>query len=182
MVQAKQHPPRTVLCIPPQVQWTPKMCRLRSKKTVGQNINVQRFPCPRYNGLSPAQWYFGRQQRTEVIAFPLAHERISDKVIANHELQRWKKADKLRAHANKSSRPKPQMRLGQQVIAQHLLSKRWDLRGEIIEIRDNGRSYLVQINSRRYLRNYRFLRPLPKPQQQHVNHERRTYNHQGITM
>ena len=30
---------------------------------------------------------------------------------------------KLRVHANKSLRPKPQMRLGQQVIAQHLLSK-----------------------------------------------------------
>ena len=64
------------------------------------------------------------------------------------------------------------MRVGQQVIAQHLLSKRWDLRGEIIENRDNGRSYLVQINGRQYLRNRRFLRPLPKPQQQLVSHER----------
>ena len=64
------------------------------------------------------------------------------------------------------------MRVGQQVIAQHLLSKRWDLRWEIIENRDNGRSYLVQINGRQYLRNRRFLRPLPKPQQQLVSHER----------
>ena len=64
------------------------------------------------------------------------------------------------------------MRLGQQVIAQHILSKRWDLRGEITENRDNGRSYLVQINGRQYLRNRRFLRPLPKPQQQLVSHER----------
>ena len=29
--------------------------------------------CPRYNGLSPAQWYFGQQQPTEVITFPSAY-------------------------------------------------------------------------------------------------------------
>ena len=124
--------------------------------------------CPRYDRLSPAQWYFGRQQRTEVVAFPSAYDRIPEHVIANHKLQRRRKADKLRAHTNKSSRPKPQMHPGQQVIAQHLLSKRWDLRGEIIENRDNGRSYLVQINGRRYLRNRRFLRP----RQHLVPHER----------
>ena len=58
------------------------------------------------------------------------------------------------------------MHTGQHVIAQHLLSKRWDLRGEIIESRDGGRSYLVLMNGgRRYLRNRRFLRPIPNPQQ-----------------
>ena len=53
------------------------------------------------------------------------------------ELQRRQRTGKLRAHANKSSRPKPQMHPGQHIIAQHLLSKRWDLSGEILENRDN---------------------------------------------
>ena len=124
--------------------------------------------CPRYDGLSPAQWYFGRRQRTEAVAFPSAYSRIPEHIMANHEYQRKRNTDKKRAHANKSSRPKPQMHTGQHVIAQHLLTKRWDLRGVIIESRDGGRSYVVLMNGRRYLRNRRFLRPIPHPQQHHA--------------
>ena len=127
--------------------------------------------CPRYDGLSPAQWYFGRRQRTEAVAFPSAYERIPDCIVAEHELQRQRKTDKLRTHANKSSRPKQQLHIGQPVIAQHVLTKRWDQRGEIVENRDNGRSYLVQMNGRQYLRNRCFLCPLPK--QQHARHKQR---------
>ena len=72
-------------------------------------------------------------------------------------------------HANKSSRSKQQLHIGQPVIAQHVLTKRWDQRGEIVENRDNGRSYLVRMNGRQYLRNRRFLRPLPK--EQHARHK-----------
>ena len=122
--------------------------------------------CPRYDGLSPAQWYFGRRQRTEAA-------RIPDQIVAEHEAQRQRKTDKLRIHANKSSRPKPHLHVGQPVIAQHVLTKCWDQRGTIIENRDNGRSYLVQMNGRKYLRNRRFLRPLPKPH----NCRQRTHDH-----
>ncbi len=31
----------------------------------------------RYNGLSPAQWYNGRRQRTEAVALPSAYDRLS---------------------------------------------------------------------------------------------------------
>ena len=99
--------------------------------------------CPRYDGLSLAQWYFGRRQRTEAVAFPSAYERIPDCIVAEHELQRQRKTDKLWTHTNKSSLPKQQLHIGQPVIAQHVLTKRWDQRGEIVENRDNGRSYLV---------------------------------------
>ena len=77
-------------------------------------------------------------------------------------MKRRRKTDKLRVHANKSSRPKPHLYVGQPVLAQHVLTKRWDQRGTIIENRDNGRSYLVQMNGRRYLRNRRFLCQLPQ--------------------
>ncbi len=117
---------------------------------------------PRYDGLSPAQWYFGRRQRTEAAAFPSAYARIPDQTFADHEAQRRRRTEKLRTHANKSSRPKSHLHIGQPVIAQHVLTKRWDQRGMITEDRNNGRSYLVQINNRKYLRNRRFLRPLPQ--------------------
>ena len=126
--------------------------------------------CPRYDGLSPAQRYFGRRQCTEVVAFPSAYNRIPEHVIANHEFQRRRKTGKLQADANKSLRPKTQMHPGQHVIAQQLLTRRWDQRAEILENRNNGQTYLVRINGRGYLRNRRFLRPLPNPQQRYAQH------------
>jgi hypothetical protein len=121
--------------------------------------------CPRYDGLSPAQWSVGRQQRTDAVAFPAAYNRIPDDVIAKHEAKRKEKAEKLRSHADKSSRPKMHMQPGQHVIAQHLLTKRWDQRAVIMESRSNGRSYIININGRSYLRNRRFLRPNREPNQ-----------------
>merc|ERR1712008_189880 len=50
--------------------------------------------CPRYDGLSPAQWYFGRRQRTEAVAFPSAYSRIPENIMANHEYQRKRNTDK----------------------------------------------------------------------------------------
>ena len=139
------------------------MCRPRNKKLLAKTPMYRAFQqalwnyrnCPRYDGLSPAQWYFGRRQRTEAVAFPSAYERIPDCIVAEHELQRQRKTDKLRTHANKSSRPKQQLHIGQPVIAQHVLTKHWDQRGEIVENRDNGRSYLVQMNGRQYLWTWR---------------------------
>ena len=95
----------------------------------------------------------------------LVYNHIPEHVIAKHEFQQKKKTGKLRNHANKSSWPKTQMHPGQQVIAQHLLTKRWDQLAEIIENRSNGQSYLVRINNRGYLRNRRFLPPLPNLEQ-----------------
>ena len=137
------------------------MCRRRNKKLLAKTPLYKAFQqalrnyrnCPRYDGLSQAQWNFGRPQRTEAIAFRSAYECIPDRIVAKHELQRQRKTDKVRTHANK-----------------HVLTKRWDQREEIVENRDNGRSYLVQMNGRRFLRNRRFLRPLPK-QQQHAKHK-----------
>ena len=117
--------------------------------------------CPRYDGLSPAQWYYGRRQRTDAVAFPAAYDRIPDATLVLHEARRGKKARKLQSCANKSSRHRAPLEPGQVVIAQHMLTKRWDQRATILESRSNGRSYVVKINGRSYLRNRRFLRPSP---------------------
>jgi hypothetical protein len=121
--------------------------------------------CPRYDGLSPAQWSVGRRQRTDAVAFPAAYDRIPDDVIAKHEAKRREKAEKLRSHADKSSRRKIQMQPGQHVIAQHLLTKRWDQRAVILESRSKGRSYVISINGRSFLRNRFFLRTNREPNQ-----------------
>ena len=101
-------------------------------------------------------------KRTLSDYLPNTRLKFPDQIVAEHEAQRRKKTDKLRIHANKSSRPKPHLHVGQPVIAQHVLTKHWDQRGTVVENRDNGRSYLVQMNGRKYLRNRRFLRPLPQ--------------------
>ena len=40
---------------------------------------------PRYDGLSPAQWYYGRRQRTEAAALPSAYNRLTQEQIEKHE-------------------------------------------------------------------------------------------------
>ena len=77
--------------------------------------------CPRYNRLSPTQWYVSQRQPTDAVGFPGAYNRIPDDIIAKHEARRRKKAGKLRSHADKTSRQKMQLHPGQHVIAQHLL-------------------------------------------------------------
>ena len=115
--------------------------------------------CPRYDGLSPAQWCVGRRQRTSAVAFPAAYDRIPDATIALHEAKRRKKAGKLRSYKIKSSRHWAQLRPGQVVTAQNPLTGRWDQRATVVDSRENGRSYNVRIDGHAYLRNRRFLRP-----------------------
>ena len=71
----------------------------------------------------------------------------------------------FQTQADKTSRQKLQLYPGQQVIAQHVLTRRWDQHATIIESRSNGRSYIVRIRGKEYLRNRRFLRPYPEPYQ-----------------
>jgi hypothetical protein len=88
--------------------------------------------CPRYDGLSPAQWCVGRRQRTSAVAFPAAYDRIPDATIALHEAKRRKKAGKLRSYKIKSSRHWAQLRPGQVVTAQDPLTGRWDQRATVV--------------------------------------------------
>ena len=146
-------------------------CAVREmKKLLGKTASFTTFRralrgyrnCPRYDGLSPAQWYYGRRQRTDAVALPVAFERVPDATIAKHEHKREEKIMKQQSCADRSSRQRAPMIPGQVIIAQHMLTKQWDQRATIIESRSNGRSYLVRMNNgRQYLRNRRFLPPSP---------------------
>jgi hypothetical protein len=91
--------------------------------------------------------------------------RIPDATIALHEAQRKKKAAKQRACADRFARNRAILKPGQAVIAQHMITKRWDQRATIVEVRENGRSFTIAINGSTFLRNRRFLRPNILPDQ-----------------
>jgi hypothetical protein len=114
---------------------------------------------PRFDGLSPAQWYLGRRQRTDAAALPEAYERITDATLKQHEAQREKYTEIRRRGAKRSSRTRPPLEPAQQVFIQNEKNKRWDRHGTIVRMRPDGRSYVVAIEGRRLLRNRRFLRP-----------------------
>ena len=116
---------------------------------------------PRYDGLSPAQWLFGRRQRTEAAALPSAYDRIKDSEIFNHESRRREEMRKQKSNDDQSSKRLPQLAVGDHVIVQNPISKRWDINAVIIEKRNN-RSYIIRNeNGKCYLRNRKFLRPIP---------------------
>ena len=62
--------------------------------------------CPRYDGLSPAQWYVSRRQRTDAVAFPATYNHIPDAMIAKHKAKRRNKMGKLHTHTDQTSRQK----------------------------------------------------------------------------
>jgi hypothetical protein len=87
---------------------------------------------PRYDGLSPAQWYHGRRQRTSAVALPSAYDRIFDAKLAEHMDQREEKMRKHQSHADQSSRPGTPMEPGHRVIKQNMKTHRWDQQATIV--------------------------------------------------
>ncbi|QQP48708.1 Uncharacterized protein FKW44_009103, partial [Caligus rogercresseyi] len=113
---------------------------------------------PRYDGLSPAQWLFGRRQRTEVPALPNAYERIDDSTIKSYEARREEIVYKKKEHTDKRSKTLRPLEIGSSVLIQHPQTKRWDQKGTVVSAR-NQRSYVVESKGKKYVRNRIFLRP-----------------------
>ena len=114
---------------------------------------------PRFDGLSPSQWLFGRRQRTQIAALPSAYQRITDSQLATHESCRKEKMDKQKSYADLSSKTLPPLDVGTHVIVQDPISKRWNS-SAVITHRRNARSYTIRSpNGKFYLRNRKFLRP-----------------------
>ena len=118
---------------------------------------------PRYDGLSPSQWLFGRRQRTEAVAIPRAYDRITEAKFSEHEAQRGRRMDKEKSAADQTSRSLEPMKPGDVVYVQNPKSLRWDSRAKIVEKRSR-RSYIVEADGRTYLRNRKFLRPCRDPE------------------
>ena len=106
--------------------------------------------CPRTDGVSPSQAFFGRRlrgilpaMRLSVVNFP-AHAADVPVSSPNFSLSVLEKGDV--------------------VWIQDPLSNRWNSKGQIISIHDAGRSYIVETDGRLYRRNRTRLRPFKVPE------------------
>ena len=110
---------------------------------------------PRTDGYSPAQMVFGRRQRGLLPTLPKALDPIN---VNNAAKKRGKTQSKsLRADA----RELPPIAVGLLVRVQDQRTQRWNITGRVASLRDNGRSYLVELDGgKATLRNRRFIKLL----------------------
>ena len=109
----------------------------------------------RQDGFSPAEMMFGRRQRTTLPTLP---PKLIDRKAA--ESARDSTRQRTNAHHDKTAQTLPPLVIDQPVHVQDPRNKRWDAKGIVIAIRESGRSYLIDVNGRHFIRNRRFLRPI----------------------
>ena len=113
---------------------------------------------PRYDGLSPAQWLTGHCQRTDLVAAPEAYMRVSDSKFKKHEARRGHRLKYEKNRVDQSSHTLEPFQPGETVLVQDPKTSRWSIEATIIS-RRNKRSYIVEVDVRKFLRNRRFIRP-----------------------
>ena len=109
---------------------------------------------PRGDKYSPAQLMFGFQQRGLLPS--LAKPSID---IREAEEARNKERARQKQSFDTGSRSLPPLAVGDRVLVQHPLTKRWDNKATIASVTDTGRSYeIIFTNGRQTRRNRRFLK------------------------
>ena len=111
----------------------------------------------RYDGLSPAQCLTGHRQRTDLVAAPEAYTRVSDRKFKEHEARRGHRLRHEKNRVDQSSHTLEPFHWGETVLDQNPKTSRWSIEAKIIS-RGNKRSYIVEVDSREFLRNRRFIR------------------------
>ncbi len=120
------------------------------KKALMEYLNA-----PREDGASPAQLFFGRRQRTALPAVEKAYEAVDTKEIA----ERRKAAITAESGEDSANDTEPEFLPGQRVIIQDPHTKKWTLKGTIINMTDTKRSYLIDFDDgRRAIRNRIYVR------------------------
>lgn len=114
---------------------------------------------PRSDGLSPAQWLFNRRQRTLNPAHPNNYSRLSDQQIAEAEEKREEINSATKMRKDEHSKKLQPLPIGSSVRVQDPVNGKWRSTATIHDIRDNGRSYIIQENGRHFIRNRRHLIP-----------------------
>ena len=110
--------------------------------------------------LSPAQWALGRRQRSNSPALPKAYDRLSDQALSEALTRREGMMAKVKKDFDAGRRTLSSLPVGTFVAIQDRKTKRWSMRGTILEKKKNRNTYTVEsVNGRRYLRNRKFLRP-----------------------
>jgi transposase InsO family protein len=112
---------------------------------------------PRADGFSPAQMLFGRRLRGLLPTLPSALLPISQDEAVQ---ARRRVAIEAKAAVDAHAHDLPGLNVGQEVLVQHPITTKWDAEGKIVAVRDRGRSYMVSVDGKEYIRNRRFLRPI----------------------
>ena len=145
------------------------MKRLIQKVTPNGNLNMDEFAkglielrnTPRSDGVSPAQILLGRTLRSGLPVHRKHFSQAWNKAAKRMDRQA-SDADQAAQRYNRSAKPLPPLKVGDSVRVQDHASKKWTLRGEVAEVKDDNRSYLVRFPSGRILwRNRRFLAKVP---------------------
>ena len=111
---------------------------------------------PRIDGLSQAQWYLGRRQRTSAVAAPKAYERINNDALEECFRKRERSYAKVKEKGPKKKIDSEQFTPGTKVIVQDQKSKRWTQHAVIINQRSE-RTFILDDGTQRFKRNRRFF-------------------------
>ena len=84
--------------------------------------------------------------------------RVSDSKFKEHEAQRGHRLQKEKVRTDQSSHILEPLHPGEAVLIQDPKTSRWSIEATIIS-RQNKRSYIVEVDGRKFLRNRRFIRP-----------------------
>lgn len=114
---------------------------------------------PRENGLSPAEWLFGRSLRAMLPIHPKTLKRIDNEGIRKAELDHIHKLESSSITSNQRAHVLDPLSIGTTVRIQDYKSGEWNQIGKIEAVRKNKRSYIVSSNGKEYLRNRQFLKP-----------------------
>ena len=112
------------------------------------------------DGLSPAQWAWGRRQRSEAPALEAAYERLSDQDFFEALNKRGDSMAKTKLKFDQNRKPEPELPIGTKKNGK---PGRWNLEGTIVSKRTKGNSYWVDVDGHGYLRSRLFIRLAPNP-------------------
>ena len=114
----------------------------------------------RADGFSPAEWYFGRRQRTNAVAHPDAYKRIDDETFAKHEEKRKELVAQSKSYFDRHTTSHIPLEEESRAMMQNQTTKRWDIPVTVADIRPTGSYWVISDDGGQYLRNRRFLRPI----------------------
>jgi hypothetical protein len=113
---------------------------------------------PRSDGVSPAQAFFGRRQRTLLPEVPLP-QLGNEGIVKFGEIRHLAK-DKVIKKRNVLRQELPSLDVGEEVLVQHPKDKKWESAGVIAAVHEDGRSYdvIIDDSGKTFRRNRRYLR------------------------
>ena len=131
-------------------------------KCLGEGKDMQRMlyewrNLPKQHGLSPAQLMFGRSQQ---LLLPQPAGVFSPIDMEEAAAAMDKKFESAAAHYDRDKVSLPDFRPGQRVWMQCKKSRKWDRQGEVIDIRPDGLSYLIDFEGKVIVRGRALLKPV----------------------